>query len=309
LTERTLVRGLIAVLALACAAIFAAPSSSKAQAWSGAPYCDTHEFLCTENQYNYLDGKHIGHDEPALLFYSSTPGSGNSSIYNLILPKDPPILPKQNGTGGTFNFQLHPAFWLGMVLCDSQSFPEFSSTCEPDSDTNIFLSTDPNAADYIGKHPGAAYMELQFYPPDWATSYCGTHWCAALNIDSFSFDPNKNLQNNSHCLSSVGHEPINFAFVSKNGAVESPANPLHLEHFTPNLSKVLLMNANDNLTVDMHDTTDGFEVVIYDNTTHQKGFDKGEYREWLRAGKFLAHRVHLHHHPVCVSPDVCDLGA
>jgi hypothetical protein len=96
---------LIAALTLATAAILVARTASLAQSWSGTPYCDTYEYLCAENHYNYLNGQRIGHDEPALLFYSSTPGSGNSAIYNLTLPKDPPRLPKQNGTGGTFSFQ------------------------------------------------------------------------------------------------------------------------------------------------------------------------------------------------------------
>src|SRR5438552_2926035 len=66
-------------------------------------------------------------------------GSGNNATYLLRLPKDPPTLPKQDGTGGTFNFQLHPAFWFGMALCDNQSAPEFThAACAPDSDTNIF---------------------------------------------------------------------------------------------------------------------------------------------------------------------------
>jgi hypothetical protein len=43
--------------------------------------------------------------------------------YTLRLPADPPTPPNQLGTGGTFNFQLHPAFWLGMVVCDDQSAP------------------------------------------------------------------------------------------------------------------------------------------------------------------------------------------
>ena len=37
----------------------------------------------------------------------------------------------------------------------------------PDSDTNIFDGTNPADPDYIGKHPGTAFMELQFYPPGW----------------------------------------------------------------------------------------------------------------------------------------------
>ena len=72
-----------------------------------------------------------------------------------------------------------------------------SSTCTPDSDTNIFDGSNPAAADYIGKHPGTAFMEMQFYPPGWApwpvpgaSAATPTQWCAALNIDSLSENPN-----------------------------------------------------------------------------------------------------------------------
>ena len=76
---------------------------------------------------------------PRCCFIRATPGAGNSAIYNLTLPKDPPKLPKQNGTGGTFNFQLHPAFWFGMAMCDTQSIPGIhATTCVPDTDANIF---------------------------------------------------------------------------------------------------------------------------------------------------------------------------
>jgi hypothetical protein len=85
----------------------------------------------------------------------------------LTLPKDPSTKPNQSGTGGTWNFQLHPAFWFGMAMCDTQSFPEFTTICTPDSDTNIFDNADSSAADFIGKHPGTAFMEMQFYPPGW----------------------------------------------------------------------------------------------------------------------------------------------
>src|SRR6266704_3212312 len=89
--------------------------------------------------------EYTGHDEPSLLFYSNTAGSGNSSIYNLTLPGESRVLPNQQGTGGTWNFQLHPAFWLGMALCDNQSAPEYThETCVPDSDTNIKDGSDPN---------------------------------------------------------------------------------------------------------------------------------------------------------------------
>ena len=47
-------------------------------------------------------------------------------------------MPNQAGTAGTWNFQLHPAFRLGMALCDNQSAPEFThAPCVPNSDTNM----------------------------------------------------------------------------------------------------------------------------------------------------------------------------
>ena len=134
---------------------------------------DRNGILCTE-VYDSIGygGAYTGHDEPSLLFYSNVPGSGNTGIYRLRLPKDPQTLPKQDGTGGTFNFQLHPAFWVGMALCDDQSAPNPGGSsvgpnilCTPKSDSNIFDGSNPSKADYIGKHPGTAFMEMQFYPP------------------------------------------------------------------------------------------------------------------------------------------------
>src|SRR6516164_2492581 len=126
---------------------------------------DVNSGLCTElvDRTNY-EGKYIGHDEPSVLFYSNHAGSGNFNFYKLKLPKDPVTPPSQDGTGGTFNFMLHPAFWFGMAMCDTQSAPEFTTTCVPDTDANIFDNGDPAAPDFIGKHPGTAFMEMQFYP-------------------------------------------------------------------------------------------------------------------------------------------------
>ena len=51
--------------------------------------------LCAEQRDN-PGGKeyYVGHDEPSLLFYSSTPGAGFNNVYQIRLPKDPPMLPK-----------------------------------------------------------------------------------------------------------------------------------------------------------------------------------------------------------------------
>ncbi len=257
-----------------------ATQAASANSLTGRAFCDDNGPLCTEIApvYNY-EGQYTGHDEPAVLFYSDSAGAGNSSVYRLTLPKDPPTLPKQDGTGGTFNFQLHPAFWFGMAMCDTQSYPEYTNTCQPDSDSNIFDNGNPKAVDYIGHHPGAAFMEMQFYPPGWVPWPAGnscdaTRWCAALNIDSLSESLNKN--NNIACQETAGLEYVNFAFITKNGVAHAPADPTTIFQppfaaITPNPSTDLFMNSGDQLVVTMNDTPAGFQVVINDLTSGQGG--------------------------------------
>jgi hypothetical protein len=248
--------------------------------------CDENGMLCTEvlDSIGY-EGQYTGHDEPSLLFYSNVSGSGNSNVYTLVLPSDPPTLPQQDGTGGTFNFQLHPTFWLGMAMCDDQSAPNPGGSsvgpnipCTPDSDSNIFDNSNPTATDYIGKHPGSAFMEMQFYPPGWVLWPAGdscdaTHWCAALNIDSDSANLNTGVTNNPACLNTAGQEYVNFAFITTTGVAHAPASPLlaTLSTFTPNPQTDLFMNSGDKLVVTLQDTTNGFQVVINDLTTGQTG--------------------------------------
>jgi hypothetical protein len=248
------------------------------------PDCDEAAALCTEplDSIGY-EGEYTGHDEPSLLFYSNTPGSGNSSLYQLRVPSDPNVLPNQAGTAGTWNFQLHPAFWLGMALCDNQSAPEFThAPCVPDSDANIFDAASPAAPDYIGKHPGAAFLEVQFYPPGWAPfqlpggiSCDPAQWCAAMAIFSLNRDQNTVpvTDNNANCLNTVGVEPANFAFITKSGVPHAPPSPLGATAatFTPSAATDLFMNSGDELTVDIHDGSAGLTVIINDHTTGGTG--------------------------------------
>src|SRR5712691_1259338 len=242
--------------------------------------CADGRFLCTEVQDPeevFGEGQYVGHDEPSLLFYSNQPGSGNEMTWHLTLPQDPPTLPTQGG-GGTFNFQLHPAFWFGMALCDTQSYPEQVSTCTPDSDSNI---VDPAVSP---KHPGTAFLELQFYPPGWVpwptwqvavgASGCDpTKWCAAMNIFSLAQDPVAGTTLNATCAAKTGVEYVNFAFISKNGRTTAAANPVDstTATFTPDRKNDLFMNSGDDLKVSLHDTPNGLQAVINDQSSGQTG--------------------------------------
>jgi hypothetical protein len=274
--KKLLVAGL-AVLATLLIGTFA--GSARA---SGNPnlQCDESYSLCAEvsDSIGY-NGEYTGHDEPSLLFYSNQAGSGNSNIYHLTLPDESRVMPNPAGTGGTWNFQLHPAFWMGMALCDTQGAPEYTHTpCTPGSDTNIKDGSDPNNADYIGYHAGTAFLELQFYPPGWAPwppgVSCDAHkWCVAMVIWSLNIDYNNGVNNNADCAGSVGLEPGNFAFVTLSGVPHAPPSPLLAtqDTYTPHGSSDLWMNSGDQLVVDIHDSAAGLVTAIQDLTTHQTG--------------------------------------
>jgi len=236
--------------------------------------------LCAEIYTNPRQG-YVGHDEPSVLFYSRASGSGNNVEGSLTLPKD------GLSQGCTRNFELHPAFWYGMAMCDNQSAPNPGGSavgpvhaCKADSDSNIYTSTSSSSPRYIGLHPGTAFMELQFYPPGWVLwppgdSCNARHYCAALNIDSLSENENTGAINNADCFNYPfgGLEPVNFAFVTKNGVAQGPANPVDATAatYTPNASKDLFMSPGDTVNVRMHDTAAGFRVVLTDLTTHEQG--------------------------------------
>ena len=205
----------------------------------------------------------MGHDEPLVSYYSNTPGSGNDVQFRVKLPVDPRRAPDGTLTGPVSTFQLYPAFWFSMILCDTQSFPEGSSTCTPNSDSNIQVPFGPT-------HAGAAFLEMQFYPPGWSPfitqfSCDQTHWCASLHINSLQGDFNFNL--NPNCT-----EPTAFSFIQRNGHPTGPAGPDNFTaaSFTPN-NQTLLMNPGDDLVVTIHDTAKGLLNQIDDVTTHQSG--------------------------------------
>src|SRR5206468_8226070 len=120
----------------------ASPSTTAVATAAGRsirePFCETHLGSCPDvwTHRNY-EGDYVGHDEPALLFYSKRAGSGNANTWGLRLPAEAPVMPTQDGTGGTWGFQQRIAFWFGMALCETQSYPNPGAPCPADSDANI----------------------------------------------------------------------------------------------------------------------------------------------------------------------------
>jgi hypothetical protein len=217
----------------------------------------------------YENGHYIGHDEPSLRFLSSRPGSGSNFTMTENLPTDPSAMPtvKQPGHDVTHWFELSVAPWISTTVCDPDSAP--LATCTPRSDANA-----PRGS-YLGG--GAAFVELQFYPPGFApaadaTSCDGTHWCSALTIDSLECTGNGSGSCNPNCT-----EPVNFGFIQTNGVPTGPPSPQKsdLATVTPN-ARTLLMNAGDKVTVHLWDAKipggHALEARETDHTTGRSGF-------------------------------------
>ena len=290
---------LLSISLLAAAALPASAASAASQAssrtqvlkdssesYNNEPLCQSRRSSCVDAQH-YPNGQYVGHDEPSLEFKSGVPGSGNDMTYTMTLPRDPKTQPNASGAGGTtWNFELRPTFWFGMTLCDSQSAPEFTQNCTPDSDRNNLVSSNPNSPNYIGKHPGNAYMELQFYGPGSVPQFEGfgctaTQYCAAMTIDSFVSNQNTGVNNTTACNNYVlgGIEPVNWAYITKSGVSQAPANPLYTGTFAdpnftavnPNPAEDLFMSPGDTIKIHMHDTAAGFRVDLTDLTTGKHG--------------------------------------
>jgi hypothetical protein len=271
-------RWLVVSVAIATGAVLGATAASAQPAAPAGEYssaksqaCITGRVLCTEVQdyYHAFGHTYVGHDEPSVLYYSNVPGAGNRDSWKVVLPKDPP---RQVVPGRSWSFQLTPAFWFGMAMCDTQSYPEVVSTCTPDSDSNITP---------LAQHAGTAFMELQFYPPGWVKQFnsqsCDARdWCAALTIDSLSENPINGTTLNTTCQNQIlgGTEYVNFAFLTHSGTPIGPPNPLQFDPATsgnPTRPDVLFMRPADSLSVSMHDTAQGLQTVIVDHTTGQIG--------------------------------------
>ena len=235
-------------------------SQANANTWGGRFYDNNH---------------YIGHDEPDATFNSSTPGSGGNVTWTLTLGKNPQAAPTDVHPGHDVTdwFELSPAPWFSMALCDPNSFPQTS--CAPNSDSNAPTCDGPDCTTGLGG--GSAFMEMQFYPPGNppfidSQSCDDTHWCAALTIDSLECTA-AFASCNTNC-----EEPLNFGFIQRNGAPTGPPAPGEQTDAseTPN-SETLLMNPGDKVSFHMFDAPargggDAFEVVMDDLTTHQTGF-------------------------------------
>jgi hypothetical protein len=228
----------------------------------------------------YDNGQYIGHDEPDTTFLSHQPGSANDVTWTMRIGQDPAAAPTDVSPGHDVShyFQLTPAPWFSMAICDNNSYPQAS--CTPDSDANAPAPSCETANPCTGNQGGgSAFMEMQLYPPGFGPFVDGIscdnkHWCAALTIDSLECTEGFAICN-GNC-----EEPVNFAFIQRDGVPAGPPSPQKADLDTDTQNRqTLLMDPGDVIQVHMFDAPvaghrgqRAFEVVIYDLTTHQSGW-------------------------------------
>jgi hypothetical protein len=254
---------------------------SPVQAPIRANWCaDIRGFLGISNSNTwggrfYDNGHYIGHDEPDATFLSGAPGSGNDVTWTVTLGRDPKAAPGDAVPGKDVShwFELTPAPWFSMALCDPNSYPQ--TPCTPESDSNAPTCFGPNCT--VANGGGSAFMEFQLYPPGNppfadSESCNDRQWCAALTIDSLECTEGF-AQCNADC-----EEPLNFGFIQKNGVPTGPPSPSEatLASEVPN-DQTLLMNAGDTIRFRMFDAPapgggQAFEVFVRDLTTGQSGY-------------------------------------
>ena len=129
-------------------------------------------------------------------------------------------------------------------------------------------------------------MELQFYGPGYVPQFegfgCTAHAVLREHDDRLPLlDQNTGVANNADCDNFIlgGEEPINWAYITKSGVSQAPADPLFTGTFdnpnfaavNPDVTKDLMMNPGDWVRIHMHDTADGLRVDMVDETTHEQG--------------------------------------
>ena len=211
-------------------------------------------------------------------------------------------MPNQSGTGGDLQLPAAPGLLVRHGDVRHAVLPAVhASTCTPDSDTNIVDGSNPAAADYIGKHSGTAFMEMQFYPPGWAPFQdlggisCSRH---AVVRGPEHRQPVRERQHRpgsttTTCQDAIGGiEYVNFAFITKNGTPQAPPDPLHatVATFTPNPDAGSVHELGRPARR-RHARHPGRLPGRDPRSDHRPvGLDDGERRERLRAGEVRADR-------------------
>ncbi len=154
---------------------------------------------------------------------SNAPGSGSNVNWTLTLGRDPKAAPTDAHPGHDVSdwFELSPAPWFSMALCDPNSFPADVLHARIGLQRPDLLRPELHHAAWAAARPSwrCSSTRRATRPSSTAQSCDATHWCAALTIDSLECTA-AFASCNTNC-----EEPVNFAFIQRNGVPTGPPSP------------------------------------------------------------------------------------
>ena len=171
----------------------------------------------------------------------------------------------------------------------------------------------PTQADYIGHHPGTAFLELQFYPPGWVP-FQNAISCDATQVVRGDGDLQlqqrpEHRRRQQRRLPEHGRasSPPNFAFITKSGhapGAARPAGPHAARRSHPTRPRTCSWAPGDAIDISIHDSADGLVTEIGDLTTGESGSMTASIANGFAQVNYDPTRRDVHADAVRVPPDV-----
>ena len=238
------------------------------------PLCVSHSSLCADIYSNPGD-EYVGHDEPSLEFKSSEPGSGNDITYQV-----PTRGSAAEAARGRLGRDLELRAAADVVVRAHAVRLRVGPGVHEDVHTGLRRERPRrNRPERSELHRqasrqrvhGAAVLRARLRPQFEGFGCAATRYCAAMTIDSLTEGQNTGTgggqPNTPACNNYIlgGIEPINWAYVTKSGVSQAPADPLFTGTFdnpnfaavNPDFDRDLMMSPGDRITIHMHDTPAG----------------------------------------------------
>ena len=192
--------------------------------------------LLQRNSFDSPGREYVGTTSPRSSSSPASPVRVTTSPTRMTLPEGPAASPAAERTAGRRPGTSSSGRRSGSAsrCATRESAPEFTKMCNPDTDANNLVGTNPNGARLHRQAPrqrvhGAAVLRAGLRP---AVRGLRLHCAPVLRgDDDRQPDPRPEHRappNNADCNNYIlgGAEPINWAYITKSGVSQAPANPL-----------------------------------------------------------------------------------
>ena len=244
---RLLITVLAGLLLLGASLAPASAASKKQDPEGREPLCESNRSLCGD-PFKTL-GIYVGHDEPSVEFKSASPGSGNDITYRLTLPKDPPQhVRRRTARAAPGTSSSGRPSGSGSRCATRSRRPSTRRPARPTQTRTTSSEPNPTAAGLHRQAPRQRVHGAAVLRPRLRSAVRGLrlHGAPVLrrHDDRQPDRPgpeHRRRPNNADCDNYIlgGIEPINWAYITKSGVSQAPANPLFTGTFDdPNFAAV-----------------------------------------------------------------------